>query len=76
MHLHDYRDVGRRYSLRLPERSLDPEPIYRFDRQKPQRSAWQRLHVVREAVRWTSGFVLDARSDLGHAYRSTKVARE
>jgi hypothetical protein len=42
----------------------------------PERRARQRLYVIGETGRRRSGFVLDARDDLGHAYRTTEVARE
>jgi hypothetical protein len=76
VHLHDDRSLGWRLVVWLPERGLDLEPVYRFDRQEPQRSARQRLHVVGEAVRRSSGFAFDARGNLGHAYRTIDVARE
>ena len=68
MHLHDDRCLGRRLVLWLPERGLNGEAVDRLDGQEPQRSAWQRLHVVGEAVGCGSRFVLDAGGDLGHAY--------
>jgi hypothetical protein len=39
VHLHDDCRLGWRLVVRLPERGLDLEPVYRFDRQEPQRSA-------------------------------------
>ena len=76
MHLHDDRRLSRRLVLRLPERGVNDKAVDRLDREIPKRNAWQRLHVVGEAVRWTSGFVLDTRDNLDHAYRTTEVARD
>ena len=65
VHLRDDRRFGRRFVLRLPERHLNLEAVYRLDRQEPQRSARQRLHVVGEPGRPWTRFVLDACGNLG-----------
>src|SRR4029077_1160000 len=72
--LHDHRRVDRRLVRRLPERGVDFESVYRLDRQEPQRSARQGVHVAGEAGGGGSDLVLDARCDLRHAHRNLPLA--
>src|SRR5215472_18010114 len=73
VHPDNDRRVGRRSVLWLPKRGLHLEAIDRLDGKEPQRSAWQRVHVIGEINGCWGGFVFDACCDLRHAYGKSPV---